>query len=571
VAEERIVRRLAAILAADVEGYSRLVGIDEEGTLAALKSLRKSLFDPKITEHRGRIVKNTGDGALVEFASAVDAVQCALEIQRAMSRGNADIPKNRRIELRIGINLGDIVIEDDDIFGDGVNIAARLESITPPGGVCISEDVYKQVRRKLDAAFEDIGEQQLKNIVQPVRVYLTRSGDASFGRSPSRSAACLALPDKPSIAVLPFQNMSGDPEQEYFADGIVEEIITSLSRFKNLFVIAHNSTFTYKGRAVDVKRVGHELGVRYVLEGSVRTSARRVRITAQLIDATTGAHLWADRVDGNLEEVFDLQDSVATTVMGAIAPKLEDAEIERAKRKPTESLDAYNSYLRGLSAVRQFSSEAIEEALSHFHRAIRLDREFAAAYGMIAWCYFRRYSNALTVNSAGESTEAIAMARRAVALGSDDAIALCMGGIALAGIAFEMEAGDAYLDRALALNRNLAIAWSNSGLVKIWMGEHASAIARVTNALRLNPHRVKRRGFERFSPRVQFAPPVILVRPEGDVVSYTLRICARNYDSRRHNRAPGHVGRATRYLLCTAWPPTRPAYQTQSADRTPNG
>ena len=297
----------------------------------------------------------------------------------------------------------------------------------------------------------------------------------------------LALPDKPSIAVLAFTNLSGDPEQEYFADGIVEEIITALSRFRQLFVIARNSSFTYKGRAVDVKQVGRELGVRYVLEGSVRKSGNRVRITGQLIDAATGAHLWADRFDGVLEDIFDLQDQVAANVMGAIAPKLEEAEIERAKRKPTESLDAYDFYLRGLSTIRQFSSEATRESLRQFYRAIELDPEFAAAYGMTAWCYFRRYSNIVMTDLAQESAEAVTMARRAVELGNDDAIALCMGGVTLAGIAFELDAGDAYIDRALALNPNLAIAWSNSGLVKIWLGEHALAIDRLTHAMRLSP------------------------------------------------------------------------------------
>jgi TolB-like protein len=303
----------------------------------------------------------------------------------------------------------------------------------------------------------------------------------------SSSPPELALPDKPSIAVLAFTNLSGDPEQEYFADGMVEDIITALSRFRQLFVIARNSSFTYKGRAVDVKQVGRELGVRYVLEGSVRKAANRVRIAGQLVDTATGAHLWADRFDGMLENVFDLQDQVTASVVSAIAPKLEQAEIERAKRKPTESLDAYDYYLRGLSTMRLFSSEAIRESLRQYQRAIELDREFAAAYGMMAWCYLRRYSNAPMADWAGESVEAIAMARRAVELGSDDSIALCMGGVTLAGIASELDAGDAYIDRALALNPNLAIAWSNSGLVKIWLGEHALAVDRITHAMRLNP------------------------------------------------------------------------------------
>jgi adenylate cyclase len=323
MAEARVERRLAAILAADVAGYSRLMGVDEEGTLAALKDLRKSLIDPKITEHRGRIVKTTGDGALVEFASAVDASRCALEIQRAMSERNVDIPGDRRIELRIGINVGDIIIDGGDIFGDGVNVAARLEGLAEPGGICVSGRVQEDVEGKIGIAVEDAGEQQLKNIARPVRVYRVGVGAGE----PAGSRQTMTLPDKPSIAVLPFQNMSGDPEQEYFVDGMVDDIITGLSRIKWLFVIARNSTFTYKGSAVDVKRVGRELGVRYVLEGSVRKLADRVRITGQLIDAATGAHVWAERYDRKSDDIFALHDEIALSVVGAIEPSLRRAEI----------------------------------------------------------------------------------------------------------------------------------------------------------------------------------------------------------------------------------------------------
>src|SRR5215831_10884429 len=309
---ERVERRLAAILAADAAGYSRLMGADEEGTHAALTVLRREVSEPKIAEHRGRIVKTTGDGLLVEFASVVDAVRCAVEVQREMLARNAAAPAERRIEFRMGINLGDIIIEDGDIFGDGVNIAARLEALAEPGGICLSAAAHEQVRDRLDLAFDDLGEQQVKNITRPVRTYAVALGASS--RTALPVAAPLPLPDKPSLVVLPFQNMTGDPEQEYFVDGMVEEITTAIARLPWLFVIARNSAFTYKGKAVDVKQVARELGVRYVLEGSVRKSGNRVRITGQLIDTTTGAHIWANRFDSALGDIFELQDRVASSV-----------------------------------------------------------------------------------------------------------------------------------------------------------------------------------------------------------------------------------------------------------------
>ena len=338
-------RRLAAILAADVAGYSRLMGADEEGTLERLKALRREIVDPTIAEHHGRIVKTTGDGLLVEFASVVDAVRCAVAVQQAMPEQNTDVAADSRIELRVGINLGDVIVEGDDLYGDGVNIAARIEALADAGGVFVSNTVHDHVRDRLSFVFEDLGEQQVKNIARPVRVYRVR--DAGVGKSRSASGqSALPLPDKPSIAVLPFANLSGDPEQEYFADGMVEEIITALSRIRWLFVIARNSTFTYKGQAVDVKRVGRELGVRYVLEGSVRKGGGRVRITAQLIEAESGAHLWADRFDGPLDDIFDLQDKVALSIAGVIEPTLQAAEIRYSAERPTKDLTAYDLYLR---------------------------------------------------------------------------------------------------------------------------------------------------------------------------------------------------------------------------------
>src|SRR5437868_226276 len=334
------------------------MGADEEGTLARLKAVRKDLVDPTIASHRGRIVKTTGDGMLVEFASAVDAARAAVEVQRSMAAQNAAVPQETKIEFRIGIHVGDIIIDDNDIFGDGVNIAARLEGIAEPGGVCISDDAQRQVRGKVEGTFDDMGPQALKNIAEPMRAWRMRLAGAAVPAAKPDTAPALALPEKPSIAVLPFQNMSGDPEQEYFADGMVEDIITALSRFKSLFVIARNSSFVYKGKAVDIKQVGRELGVRYVLEGSVRKAGNRVRITGQLIEAASGRHLWADKFDGALEDVFGLQDQITTSVVGLLAPTLEQAEIERAKQKPTDRLDSYDLYLRGMALVnrREFSA-----------------------------------------------------------------------------------------------------------------------------------------------------------------------------------------------------------------------
>src|ERR1700737_4003218 len=484
LATERVERKLAAILAADIAGYSRLMGADEEGTLARLKAHRRELLDPKIAEHRGRIVKTTGDGLLVEFASPVEAVRCAGGIHKAMREREGSLLADRRIEIRIGINLGDVIIDEDDVYGDGVNIAARLEALADPGGVVISSAVFEQVRDRVPDSFEDLGEQQVKNIARPVRVYRL----AQLPTPASLMAmSSLPLPDKPSIAVLPFANMSGDPEQEYFADGIVEEIITALSRIRWLFVIARNSSFTYKGRAVDVKQVGRELGGRYVLEGSVRNAAKRVRVTGQLIDAATGAHLWADRFDGAIDDVFDLQDRVTASVVGAIAPKLQQAEIERAKRKPTDSLDAYDHFLRGMACVHLGTRQDIDEALRLFYRAIELDRDFASAYGMAAWCFVWRKVNGWIGNRAQEIAEAARLARAAVDLGADDAVALSAGGYTLAFVVHDLDAGAAFIDRALAVNSNLASAWQNSGWVKTFLGEPEEAIQRQTHMLRLSP------------------------------------------------------------------------------------
>jgi TolB-like protein/class 3 adenylate cyclase len=488
---ERVERRLAAVLAADVAGYSRLMGRDEEGTLARLKSHRKSLVDPAIAAHRGRIVKTTGDGVLVEFASAVDAARCAVEVQRGMAGQNADVPEDTRIEFRIGIHVGDIIIDDNDIFGDGVNIAARLEGIAEPGGVCISDDAQRQVRGKVEVAFEDLGSRNLKNIAEPMRAWrMQLEGEAASSAPPKPSAETappLARPEKPSIAVLPFQNMSGDPEQEHFADGMVEDIITGLSRSKALLVIARNSTFTYKGKAVDIKQVGRELGVRYVLEGSVRKAGNRARITGQLIDAGTGTHLWAERFDGLLEDIFDLQDRVTSSVIGAILPHLERAEIERAQRKPTESLQAYDYYLRALAASYRFSREANLEIIELTRAASAIDPQFALPHALAVFSFTQRKAFGWITNIADEISETRRLAARAIELDRDDARVLAMAGFGLAYVVGDVEEGAVLLARAIQLDPNLVLARTWMGWTKVYLGEMDGAIEQLEVALRVNP------------------------------------------------------------------------------------
>ena len=475
-------RRLAAILVADVVGYSAMMGRDEAGTFARLKAHRKELAEPTIAAHRGRIFKLTGDGLLVEFGSVVDAVECAASIQRGMAERTRGEPADRQINLRIGVHVGDVIVEGDDRHGDAVNVAARLQQLAEPGGIAVSRTVVDHVKQKVALGFESRGEERLKNIAEPVGVYRVRLDSV-----PDEGQKVLSLPDRPSIAVLPFANMSGDSEQEYFADGIVEEIITALSRMRWLFVIARNSSFIYKGRAVDVKQIGRELGVRYVLEGSVRKAGNKVRITGQLIDATTGGHLWADRFDGALEDIFDLQDQVTASVIGAIAPKLEQAEIERSRRKPTESLDAYDYYLRGLAALHRWTEESSEEALAMFHRAIALDPNYASAFGMAARCHCQRMVSGWVKDRAKIVRETSALARQAALLGRDDAVALSTAGFAQAYIVGQLEDGSALIEEALRLNPGLAWAWYFSGWVRTWLGEPEAAIERHERAMRLSP------------------------------------------------------------------------------------
>jgi adenylate cyclase len=482
-------RRLAAVLAADVAGYSRLMGVDEEGTLARLKAARKALVDPAIASHRGRIVKTTGDGMLVEFASAVDAARCAVEVQRGMAVQNADVPQDIRIEFRIGIHVGDIIFDEADIFGDGVNIAARLEGIADPGGVCISDDAQRQVRGKVDIAFEDVGLQTLKNIAEPMRAWRMELGGNPFSvvssKASSDTAQLLSLPDKPSIAVLPFQNMSGDPEQEYFADGIVEDIITGLSKFKSLFVIARNSSFTYKGKAVDIKQVGRELGVRYVLEGSVRRASGRVRITAQLIEAAQNKHLWAEKLDGDLSDIFALQDTLTMKIVSSVSNRLEQAEIDKAKSKPTTLLDAYDLYLKGVALVRY--DRRFDEAYDVFTKAFALDPNYAGAYAMAAQSLLFQQSVRGSSLSPDAHAEAIRLARMAAKLAQEDANAMARAAHVLANLGKQYDLAKELVDRAVVLNPNLGNAWLIRGWVSIMRGEGQCALESFTTVLRLDP------------------------------------------------------------------------------------
>ena len=481
----RVERRLAAILAADVAGYSRLMGEDEEGTHERLKALRRDLVDLKIAEHHGRIVKTTGDGMLVEFPSVVDAVRCAVEVQPAMAERNTGVGADNRIELRIGINLGDVIVEDDDLYGDGVNIAARIEALADAGGVFVSNTVHDHVRDRLPFGFEDLGERQVKNITRPVRVYRVR--DVAAAKIPSASAApVLPLPDKPSIAVLPFANMSGDPEQEYFVDGMVEEIITALSLIRWLFVIARNSSFTYKGQAVDVKQVGRELGVRYVLEGSVRKGGNRVRITAQLIDAVTGTHLWADRFDGLIEDVFELQDKVASSVAGVIEPALQAAETARSASRPTADLTAYDLYLRAYAMVLS-STRQTPEALHLLEHAIARDPHYGPALAWAAYCCFRLLRDGRSEEQAARRLQGADFARRALEVAGDDPGVLVNAAFALAYFGEDIGAMMALVDHALALNPSYGRGWSISGSLRVWAGQPDNAIEHVEAALRLSP------------------------------------------------------------------------------------
>jgi adenylate cyclase len=477
-------RRLAAILAADVAGYSRLMGLDEAGTAQALREHRAAA-DPLIAQHGGRIVKTTGDGVLIEFGSVVGAVQCAIALQRLSTERNAGRSDERRMEWRIGIHLGDVLVEGDDILGDGVNIAARLEGIAEPGGICISEDAFRQVRGKIEAEFADIGEQSLKNISRPLRVFAVQIGGAVV-RTPVAEPPRLPLPDKPSIAVMPFANMSADSEQEFFADGIAEDIITALSHYPSLFVIARNSSFTYKGRAVDVKQVGRELGVRYVLEGSVRKAGNRVRVTGQLIEVATGGHLWAERYDRDLTDIFAVQDEITASVSAAIFPTMERSERERAARKPTESLDAWECYYRGMWHFAKFEAVEIERARSLFQRAINLDPQFAPAVAALALTYLNEITLFRPDLRGANLPLALDHSMRAVNIDATDAT----GHSALARSLWMSGRHDeslAQAEIAVRCDPNSAAAHGALGGARLWGGFPHQAIEPLQTAMRLSP------------------------------------------------------------------------------------
>ena len=489
--EDHVERKLAAIFAGDVAGYSRLMGVDEEGTLHQLKAHRKDLVDPKITEHRGHIVKTTGDGMLVEFVSVVDAVRCAVEIQRGMLERNVDVPADRRIEFRIGINVGDIISDDNDIYGDGVNVAARLEALAEPGGIFVSRNVHDQVRDKLSFGFEDMGEQMVKNIARPIgihRVSLAESTtEASLG-APTIAKPERAASQRPSIAVLPFANMSGDPEQEYFADGISEDIITGLSKLRWFFVIARNSSFIYKGKSIDIKRVARELGVRYVLEGSVRKGGNRLRITAQLIDAETGNHIWADRYDGDLTDVFALQDAITEKVVAAIEPKLLQAEGIRSQSHSPEDLGAWEMVSHANSLFWRLTKAEGEAAIAILKQAVERYPDYAPAHSMLAFMMLvSAYVGWASGERQSQVKQAAALATRAAELDDSDPWAY----FALGYVAYTMRRTDKAIEefqRAIDLNPNFAAAHSYLSLALALAGQSDQAITHAEQAIRMSPH-----------------------------------------------------------------------------------
>jgi adenylate cyclase len=482
VTEQRVQRRLAAILAADVVGYSALMQRAEEATYAEFERLKRELIEPSLSRHDGRLIKTTGDGALAEFASPLAAVRCATEMQDHLAEGSGPF------KLRIGLNLGDVIVgQDGDLYGDGINIAVRLEGIADPGGILMSEKVYSEVEGKLDVGFEDRGEQQLKNISKPIRAYAVRAG--AYSAPTERLSAAPPLPDKPSIAiaVLPFENMSGDPEQEYFADGMVEEITTALSRFKGAFVIARNSSFTYKGKAVNVKQVGRELGVRYVLEGSVRKAAGKVRIAGQLIDAVTGAHIWADRFERDLTDVFALQDEVTVAVVSAIHPKIIQTEIAMAARRRPENLTAYDFWLRAIQQSSLATREGLAEAIRLAHRALELDPGFGRAASLASVFHLNNFVLGYSTDPQFELEEAVRLSRLALRIDDGDSNTLARASLISAYVVRDSESALEMADRAVALNPNSFEAWGCRGWVYGAAGLPQEAVRSFERGIRMSP------------------------------------------------------------------------------------
>jgi adenylate cyclase len=486
-----------------VEDYGGLMQADEEAAMTRLKAIRNTIVAPAIASHRGRIVKASGESMLVEFSSSVDAARSAVEVQRAMAAQDSGEASASRIAFRIGMNVGDIMIDENDIFGDCVNIAVRLQGLAAPGGICFSDDAYRQIRGKIELSCDDLGPQRLKNIAEPVRAWRVSFGESSRAETdraaissslPADEPPALELPAKPSIAVLPFANMSNDPEQDYFADGLVEDIITALSRFKSLFVIARNSSFVFKGKPIDIRQVGRELGVRYVLEGSVRNADSRLRITGQLIDAATGAHLWAEKFDGPMTDVFALQDKVAASVAGVIDPLLLDTEIQRALEQPTSNLTAYHFYLRSLPLIRAWTAEANLQAIALLERAVECDRRYGMALASLALCHAHNLLNGWVKDAAAERELTIIWARRALEAAPDDPSTVTSAAGALMDTGENIETLKRLVDGALTRNPSHAFGWLWSGWMRTVSGESDLAITHFETSLRLDP-RATRKAF----------------------------------------------------------------------------
>ena len=536
-------RRLAAILAADVAGYSRLMGEDEEGTLAALTAHLSELIEPCIAEHRGRVVKTTGDGLLAEFASVVDAVRCAMAFQEGMAKRNGDTPGDRRIEFRIGVNLGDVIVQDDDVFGDGVNVAARLEGLAEPGGVIVSGKVHEEVRTKIDIGFDDLGPQAVKNIAEPVNAFRARAGGVTAGTSDGQ----LPLPDKPSIAVLPFENISGIPEQEYFADGMTEDLITDLSKISGLFVIARNSSFAYKGKQTDVRILGRELGVRHVLEGSVRRAGDRIRINAQLIDTVTGGHLWAERYDGDISDIFDLQDEIGDKIVSALQVELSEKELGGKSSAYTPNWEAYDHFIRGRQMAHEGyfgrttrtsdrpTQENLAPALELFRRTIELDPGFAGGYAGLSWTYSLGVRHGFSDSPEDDLKEAHRLASKAVEI--DDAFGWSHTALASANLMLGRH--DEAVESATAAVRvqpSDADAQAYLGFCLFWAGRPDEALPYLESALRLDPRFHARTiswlgmaffGMRRYDDAVPMLEQSM--GPSGIIIHFTLAYLAACY------------------------------------------